>query len=93
MYTRALPRPERSFFLFGPRGTGKTTWLRAQFPTARWFDLVRDREVLRLQRDPDTFRNEIEALPRGSWVVVDEVQRAPGILGDVQDLIAGRGDT
>ncbi len=93
MYARTLATPQRSFFLFGPRGTGKTTWLRSQFPAARWFDLVRDREILRLQRDPDVFRQEIEALPRGSWVVVDEVQRAPGILGDVQDLIARRGNS
>ncbi len=91
MYTRDLGPPERSFFLFGPRGTGKTTWLRANFPTARWFDLVRDRDVLRLQRDPDLFRQEVEALPNGSWVVVDEIQRAPTLLGDIQDLISRQG--
>jgi len=53
MYTRVLELPSRSFFLFGPRGTGKTTWLRTKLPDAKWFDLVRDREVFRLQRDPD----------------------------------------
>ena len=93
MYARSLVPPQRSFFLFGPRGTGKTTWLRTKFPTARWFDLVRDREVLRLQRDPDLFRQEVEALPQGSWVVVDEIQRAPSLLGDIQDLISRRGAT
>ena len=46
MYTRLLPLPERTFFLFGPRGTGKTTWLRAQLPEARWFDLLRTQEHL-----------------------------------------------
>jgi predicted AAA+ superfamily ATPase len=90
MYARALAPPDRSFFLFGPRGTGKTTWLRARFARAHWFDLVRDRELTRLARDADAFVNEVEALPRGSWVVIDEVQRLPGLLNDVQDLIARR---
>ncbi|MGB5815355.1 MAG: ATP-binding protein, partial [Thermoanaerobaculia bacterium] len=38
---RYLPLPTGSFFLFGPRGTGKTTWLRNQLPDARFFDLLR----------------------------------------------------
>lgn len=45
MYPRRLAAPERSFFLFGPRGTGKTTWLRQTFPDALWFDLVRDEDT------------------------------------------------
>lgn len=91
MYTRRLRRPDRSFFLFGPRGTGKTTWLRQRFQDALWFDLVRDAELLRLVRDPDTFRQQVEARPAGNWVVVDEVQRHPGVLNEVQDLIARHG--
>lgn len=91
MYPRLLAPPERSFFLFGPRGTGKTTWLRQAFPDALWFDLVRDAELLRLMRDPDAFRHGVEARPPGSWVVVDEVQRFPGLLNEVQDLIARHG--
>jgi uncharacterized protein len=91
MFRRVLPLPDRSFFLFGPRGTGKTTWLRQVLAGARWFDLIRDREVLRLMRDPDRFRQEVEALPGGSWVVIDEVQRLPALVNDVQDLIARRG--
>ena len=91
MYTRRLARPDRSFFLFGPRGTGKTTWLRQAFPDAVWFDLVRDAELFRLMRDADAFRQQVEARPAGTWVVVDEVQRHPGLLNDVQDLIARHG--
>jgi predicted AAA+ superfamily ATPase len=88
IYTRELTLPRRSFFLFGPRGTGKTTWLRQQLPAARWYDLIRDREVLRLTRDPEIFSQEVQGLRRGAWVVVDEVQRLPALLNDVQDLIA-----
>jgi predicted AAA+ superfamily ATPase len=43
VYARHLPVPDRSFFLFGPRGTGKTTWLRHVLPDALWFDLLRTR--------------------------------------------------
>jgi predicted AAA+ superfamily ATPase len=91
MYARRLIPPDRSFFLFGPRGTGKTTWLRQRFPAALWFDLVRDAELIRLMRDPDAFQQAVEARPRDTWVVVDEVQRHPALLNDVQDLIARHG--
>ncbi|MEX2204939.1 MAG: hypothetical protein WEF50_01790 [Myxococcota bacterium] len=73
MYTRDLPLPKRSFFLLGPRGTGKTTWLRNVLPRAHWLDLLTDRELVRLLRDPGRFTQEVEALPARSWVVVDEV--------------------
>jgi uncharacterized protein len=90
MYTRDLGLPDRSFFLFGPRGTGKTTWLRQQLAKARWYDLLLEREYLRLLRDPEIFRNEVDALPTGSWVVVDEVQRMPNLLDQGQDIISRR---
>jgi predicted AAA+ superfamily ATPase len=91
MYPRELELPERSFFLFGPRGTGKTTWLRERLPRARWFDLLLDRVLVQLTRDPGRFSQEVEALPKGTWVVVDEVQRLPALLNEVQDLMARRG--
>jgi predicted AAA+ superfamily ATPase len=91
MYTRLLGLPERSFFLFGPRGTGKTTWLRQQLGAARWYDLLLEREHLRLLRDLDVFHQEVEALESGSWVVIDEVQRMPALLDEVQDIISRRG--
>lgn len=88
MFTRRLPLPGRSFLLLGPRGTGKTTWLRERLPRARWYNLLLDRELLRLMREPGTFRREIEALPRGAWVVVDEVQKLPALLNEVHDALA-----
>lgn len=86
-YTRDLSLPDRSLLLLGARATGKTTWLRAVLPGARWYDLLLDRELVRLTRDPGLFSQEVEALPRGGWVVVDEVQRLPRLLNDVQDLL------
>lgn len=88
MYTRHLPLPGKSFFLFGPRGTGKTTWLKQQLPQARWFDLLRADEYLPLLRDPALFRKSVEGLAAGRWVVVDEVQKLPRLLDEVQVLIS-----
>lgn len=88
MFTRRLKPPARSFFLLGPRGTGKSTWLRAEFPGARTYNLLLDRELLRLEREPGLFRREVDALPRGSWVVIDEVQRLPSLLNDVHDVLS-----
>ncbi len=87
MYARDLSPPDRSFFLFGPRGTGKTTWLRSVLPNAHRVDLLHDRELVRLLRDPGLFTREVEALRAGSWVVVDEVQKLPALLDEVQDLL------
>jgi predicted AAA+ superfamily ATPase len=58
---------------------------------SHWFDLILDRELLSLTRDPDRFTQEVEALRAGSWVVVDEVQRLPSLLNRVQDLISRHG--
>ncbi len=49
---RKFKAPEGSFFLFGPRGTGKTTLLKKKFPDALWIDLLL----------PDVFR-EYSARP------------------------------
>ena len=88
MYARRLGPPTRSFLLLGPRGTGKTTWLRARLPNAHWYNLLLDREQLRLMRDPQLFRQEIEALPSGSWVVVDEIQKLPSLMNEIHDALA-----
>jgi uncharacterized protein len=87
VYARELTLPDRSFFLFGPRGTGKTTWLRTVLPDAHWVNLLVDHVLVRLVRDPERFAQEVEALPAGSWVVVDEVQKLPALLNEVQDLL------
>jgi len=87
MYTRSIALPDRSFFLFGPRGTGKTTWLRAALPKARWFDLLRSSEYLRLLRSPASFRAEVAAMTGPAWIVVDEVQKLPLLLDEVHSLL------
>jgi predicted AAA+ superfamily ATPase len=84
MFTRKLPPPDGSFFLLGARGTGKTTWIREHFSGATRYDLLLSSESLRLNRDPGLLRAECSALPDGAWIVIDEVQRAPAVLDEVQ---------
>lgn len=88
MITRQYRLPGHSFFVLGPRGTGKTTWLKQVLPDALWFDLLRTQTVLNLSRQPESFRQQVEARPRGTWVVIDEVQRLPSLLNEVHALIA-----
>ncbi|MCA3009840.1 MAG: ATP-binding protein [Phycisphaerales bacterium] len=90
MYRRLLALPASSFFLFGPRATGKTTWLRQVLPDAHWIDLVPSEAFVRYLREPALFRREVEALPPG-WIVVDEVQKVPALLDEVHALIARHG--
>lgn len=89
MYARLLEPPPGSFFLFGPRGVGKTMWLRARFPDAPVFDLLDSREHLELLAGPHRLAERIPARHRG-WVVVDEVQRVPELLNEVHRLIETR---
>lgn len=87
MLTRRLQPPQDSFFLLGARGTGKTTWIRQHFPATAHYDLLLASESMRLARDPSLFRAECYALPDGEWIVVDEVQRVPALLDEVQHLM------
>ena len=92
MYARLASVPDHSFFLFGPRATGKTTWLRHHLADALWFNLLLEDDYLPLLATARSFRERVEAQPRGSWIVVDEVQRLPGLLNEVHDLISRHGD-
>jgi predicted AAA+ superfamily ATPase len=87
---RRLDAPDSSFFLLGPRGTGKTTWIGQRFPRAIVYDLLRPDEHLRLSREPSAFGKECSERPEGSWIVVDEVQRVPALLDEVQRLMTTR---
>ena len=92
MYARTATVPDHSFFLFGPRATGKTTWLRHHLGDALWFNLLLEDDYLPLLASSRPFRERVEAAAPGSWVVVDEVQRLPGLLNEVHDLISRHGD-
>jgi predicted AAA+ superfamily ATPase len=87
---RLLRCPERSFFLFGPRGTGKSTWLGQVLPEAVRFDLLDTSLYLELSRDPHRIEALIGNRPSGSWVVLDEIQKIPALLDEVHRLMEKR---
>jgi len=84
---RILNPPEQSFFLMGPRGSGKTTWLRATFPDAHVIDLLAEETYQRLLTSPGLFADELRAVPSGKLVIIDEVQRLPNLLNEVHRFI------
>ena len=94
MYPRLLSLPERSFFLFGPRGTGKSVWLRQALPKAELcIDLLKSSEYLNYKRDPGLLAREAASLQgRNLWIVIDEVQKLPELLDEVHALLFERGD-
>lgn len=87
---RLLRRPDRSFFLFGPRGTGKSTWLKEVLPGAPRFDLLDASLYLELSRDPHRLEALIGNRPSGTWVVLDEIQKVPQLLDEVHRLMETR---
>jgi len=89
-YPRILAPPGGSFFLFGPRGTGKSSWLRATFPKAHTFDLLDEALYQSLLADIGRFAAELRAIPGRTVVVVDEVQRIPSLLNEVHRHIEDR---
>lgn len=87
MYSRKFKPPSsQSFFLFGPRGTGKSTWLKYTFPTATYLDLLKSEIALPLRANPSRLQTMI---PKNSneWVIIDEVQKIPELLDEVHRLI------
>ncbi len=88
--SRFFQEPEGSFFLFGPRGTGKSTWLGQRFPEALWLDLLDPSLARRLLANPSLLREMLEARPQTRDVVIDEVQRIPELLTLVHQLIEER---
>jgi len=76
----------KSFFLFGPRGTGKTSWVKEYFPEALYIDLLNHQDYLTLQANPSKLENIVLEHPN-QWIVIDEVQKIPALLDEVHRLI------
>ncbi|HBY05896.1 MAG: hypothetical protein UV38_C0004G0018 [candidate division TM6 bacterium GW2011_GWE2_42_60] len=89
MIKRLLTLPiegKKSIFLFGPRGTGKTYWLRTQMPDALYFDLLDFSLFSSLAARPNRLESLIPQNYNG-WIIIDEVQRVPELLNEVHRLI------
>lgn len=90
MYSRLLSCPKSSFFLFGARGSGKSTWTIEALPDATRIDLLDERRYQDYLADISLFAAQLSVLPPQRWVVVDEVQRLPQLLNEVHRLIETR---
>lgn len=79
--------PSRSCFVFGPRGTGKSTWLKARIPDALYLDLLNPELLRELEAFPERLREHIGVGSNSRPVVIDEIQRAPGVLPVVHAIL------
>lgn len=79
--------PPTSYFLFGPRGTGKSTWLRQAYPKATFIDLLDATSFRTYMARPERLCEVVNALPETMPVVIDEIQKVPNLLDVVHLLI------
>lgn len=89
MFKRLLKLPlqgKSSIFLFGPRGTGKTSWIKENMKNALYLDLLDFSLYSSLLANPSRLENLI---PKkfDDWIVIDEVQKIPALLNEVHRLI------
>jgi len=79
-FERLFRNPKGSFFLFGPRGTGKSTWLKRHMTDAVTLDLL-DRETYRhYAARPERLRDLVASLKGDRCIILDEVQKIPELL-------------
>jgi uncharacterized protein len=87
-----LPTPgQKTFFLWGPRQTGKSTLLRETYPDAFWIDLLKADEFRRYLQNPELLREQLSARETVRQVVIDEVQKVPQLLDEAHWLHERRG--
>jgi len=79
---------KRSFFLLGPRQTGKTSLIHHSLPDTLFYDLLDSKNYLALSHNPGRLAEEIGSSVKS--VVIDEIQRIPSLLNEVQRLIETR---
>ena len=81
----------KSFFLFGPRATGKSTLIKQQLSaSATVIDLLDSRLYLRLLNSPHDLESIIHSDNKSGIVVIDEIQRVPELLNEVHRLIENK---
>ena len=84
---RLLPAPTRSTFLFGPRGTGKSTYAHQAYPDALVIDLRAGTVTRALTAEPERLHAMIDGTASDRWIVIDEVQRVPPLLDVVHQRL------
>lgn len=77
---------QSSILLLGPRATGKTTWLRENFPNAIVIDLLKTEDYQIFLNNPSKLENRIPT-HFSDWIIIDEIQKIPDLLNEVHRLI------
>lgn len=90
MYKRFFTPPSYSYFLFGPRGTGKSSWLKEHYPNAYWIDLLNPETFRFFSAGAERLGPILEENPEKKTVVIDEVQKVPQLLDVVHSLIEAK---
>lgn len=88
---KIIDAQEDSVFLWGARQVGKSTLVKTLYPKAKVYDLLMSDEYSRLVRRPQLLREELEYLGEETLVIIDEIQKIPQLLDEVQWLIVNRG--
>lgn len=84
---RLIQFPEGSFFLFGPRGTGKSTLVKERLPEALYIDLLDPETERKYSAYPERLREAMAVLSSETAVVVDEIQKVPQLLDLIHSII------
>jgi uncharacterized protein len=82
---------KESFFLWGPRQSGKTTLLKSLFYTSVWIDLLKSDQFRMFMQSPNRLREIVQADPAITHVVIDEIQKVPDLLDEIHWLIENTG--
>jgi predicted AAA+ superfamily ATPase len=90
-YERKLSPPSKTFLLLGPRGTGKTTWLKKMLTPKVFINLLHSDQFFRYQANPAVLREDLKDVAAGEWVVVDEAQRVTELLNEIHSLYESKG--
>lgn len=80
---------KKSYFLFGPRQTGKSWLIREQLSNYKTYNLLRAKDFNRLNANPSLLGEEVFA--QDEIVIIDEIQKIPALLDEVQYLIEEKG--
>lgn len=90
LVSRFLKTPGSSFFLFGPRGTGKSTFVRQSFPDALYIDLLDPERIRSFSSKPERLKELTGGQPAPGHVIIDEIQRVPELLPVVHSVIESK---
>lgn len=87
LYPRVFIPPEKSFFLLGPRGTGKSTLMELLYSEAVWIDLLKPDIFRSYLARPERLFDLVQAHPKQKFFIIDEIQKIPALLTVVHSLI------